>query len=178
MFLLAFFGFLRCSEFTAQNTKFDPTRHPRLADLIIHDPSSLVFTIKHSKTDQYGNTTPIFLFKLNNLLSPYEPLLNYIHSRRAQHAAPSDPLFVTNHGSVATRTWFHSHLRLVLSKAGYSPELFSGHSFRIGAASTASSKGVPDHVIQILGRWSSQAYHSYIRTNSPDLHNAHLSMIS
>ena len=170
MFLLAFLGFLRCSEFTASNSKFDPTRHPRLSDLTVHDSASLVYTIKHSKTDQFGNTTPIFIFRLSSFLSPYESLLNYTLTRRAQHASPSDPLFITNRGSVATRTWFHNHLRLVLSKAGYFPELFSGHSFRIGAASTASSRGVPDRVIQILGCWSSQAYHCYIRTNSPDLH--------
>ena len=35
-----------------------------------------------------------------------------------------------------------------------SPELYSGHSFRIGAASTASRQGIPDQTKKILGCWS------------------------
>ena len=37
------------------------------------------------------------------------------------------------------------------------------HTFRIGGASAAASAGVPDSVIQILGRWKSDAYRRYIR---------------
>ena len=172
-FLLAFYGFLRCSEFTASNTKFNPVQHPCLSDLSIFNASTLIFTLKHSKTDQFGTTTPIYLFKLNSPLSPYEPLVRHLSTRRSQNATPSDPLFVSESGSIITRNWFHHHLRLVLAKAGYAPEHFSGHSFRIGAASTASQKGIPEHTIQILGRWSSNAYHTYIRSNAHDLLQAH-----
>ena len=34
---------------------------------------------------------------------------------------------------------------------------------RIGGASAAASAGVPDSTIQILGRWSSDAYRRYLR---------------
>ena len=39
------------------------------------------------------------------------------------------------------------------------------HSFRIGGASAAASAGVPDSQIQILGRWSSDAYRRYIHVS-------------
>ena len=64
MFFLAFFGFLRCAEFTASNSTFIPNRHPCLSDLTIHNSSTLRFLLKHSKTDQFGKTAPIYLFKL------------------------------------------------------------------------------------------------------------------
>jgi len=35
---------------------------------------------------------------------------------------------------------------------------FSSHSFRIGAATVAAANGVPDHRIQQMGRWTSNAF--------------------
>ena len=176
MFLLAFFGFLRCSEFTSSSPQYDPSVHPRLSDITFHSPESLTFTLKRSKVDQLGRSSSIHLFKIDSPLSPYEPIHHYISTRRALNATPQDPLFITETGSIATSSWFHRHLRQILSLTGLSPQLYSGHSFRIGAASTASRQGLSDHLIRILGRWSSQAYHSYIRTNIHDVHNAHLQL--
>ena len=176
MFLLAFFGFLRSSEFTSSSSQYNPFHHPSLSDISVHSSESLSFKLKRSKVDQQGRSASIHLFKINSPLSPYEPILRYINSRRAQSASPQDPLFITETGSVATRSWFHHHLRQVLSLSGLPPHLFSGHSFRIGAASTASRQGISDHLIRILGRWSSQAYHTYIRSNIRDVRNAHLQL--
>ena len=41
---------------------------------------------------------------------------------------------------------------------------FAGHSFRIGATTAAANAGIEDSTIQMLGKWSSAAFLSYIRT--------------
>ena len=50
-----------------------------------------------------------------------------------------------------------------LLKAGIDARSYSGHSFRIGAATTAAEKGVDDSIIKTLGRWESLAYLQYIK---------------
>ena len=47
---------------------------------------------------------------------------------------------------------------------GLDPTKYAGHSFRIGAATSAASKGINDSTIKLLGRWESEAYQIYIRT--------------
>ena len=49
------------------------------------------------------------------------------------------------------------------------PENYAGHSFHIGAATTAAAGGVPVEVIKTLGRWKSQAYQLYIKLPSSQL---------
>ena len=51
-----------------------------------------------------------------------------------------------------------------LQAAGIDLEKYSGHSFRIGAASTAARYRLQDSLIKTLGRWESMAYTLYIRT--------------
>ncbi|KAE8281680.1 hypothetical protein D5F01_LYC20679 [Larimichthys crocea] len=173
MFLLAFFGFLRCSEFAASTPLYDPSRHASLSDISVLSSDTLIYFLKRSKTNQSGQPQPVYLFRLNSPLSPYEPVLNYINSRLACQASPLDPLFISETGRVATRSWFHHHFRQILLRSGIPPEPYSGHSFRIGAASTASRRGIPDNITKILGRWASTAYLAYVRNDLNDIRNAH-----
>jgi len=50
---------------------------------------------------------------------------------------------------------------------------FKTHSFRIGAASSYSEKGVSEQDIKRLGRWKSDAFKGYIRLPSKKRTNIH-----
>ena len=79
------------------------------------------------------------------------------------------PLFRLQSGSPLTQAGFVDRLKRVLLQAGIQPDGFSGHSFRIGACTTAAANGVSDASIQLMGRWSSDCFRRYIRPANSDL---------
>ena len=115
----------------------------------------LVFHLKRTKTNQFGPPAPVFFFKFQSLLNPFKTLANFLQFRKSQTTTMTDPLFISEFGQVATRFWFHHHFRHVLSLSGILPDNYSGHSFRIVAATSASPNGIPEHFIHLMGPWSS-----------------------
>ena len=74
-----------------------------------------------------------------------------------------------------SRDTFVQPLKEILLHIGYDTNKFSGHSFRIGAA-TAAAAAVEDHVIYELSRWSSDCYNRYIRTDLEVVKRAQVQM--
>ena len=158
---LGFFGFLHAGEFTV-NSPFDPKFHLIPQDLQVDslvDPKSIKVFVKCSKTDPFRQGCFIYIGKNSLSLCPVKAIVRYLHLR----GPAAGPLFVHRDGSPLTRNAVSTSIQLILKTAGI-PGQFLGHSFRIGAATTAAEKGVPDHMIKMLGRWSSDAYQRYIRT--------------
>ena len=80
--------------------------------------------------------------------------------------SPLCPLFLIPGKLPLSKTWFNHHLKQILIKSNLSPERYSAHSFRIGAATSAANQGISSSSLQQMGRWSSSAFTSYIR---PDI---------
>ena len=72
-------------------------------------------------------------------------------------------LFVFEDGRFLTRQRFVKEVREALGKAGVDCTKYCGHSFRVGAATTAVSRGMEDSLIMTLGRWWSLAYANYMK---------------
>ena len=68
-----------------------------------------------------------------------------------------------------SRTRLCQELGQALTAAGIDTAGYSGHSFRIGAATTAAQDGFSDSLIQALGCWKSSAFQEYIRTDTTTL---------
>ncbi len=177
MFILAFFGFLRCSELTT-SSKLDPAINPTISDLTILDSETISFLIKQSKTDQVKKGHFVYIFNLSLPIQPYQAIREYLRLRISQAKSPLEPLFLDHARYPASRAWFQKQLKSVLLSAGILAKNVSSHSFRIGAATSAAQKGLTKHQIQTLGRWSSEAFQSYIRTDQFHIKSSHQTLIS
>ena len=158
---LGFFGFLRAGEFTTSQP-FDPTNHLAVSDMqadMLVNPTCFRIRIKCSKTDLFRMGCDIYVGRGRGSICPVVAIGKFLAPRGG---APG-PLFCYADGHPLSRQQLSSSVQSILHSAGYTG-LYSGHSFRIGAAKTAAARGVPDHLIKTLGRWSRDAYQLYIRT--------------
>uniref|UniRef100_A0ABM0MB28 Uncharacterized protein LOC102801901 n=1 Tax=Saccoglossus kowalevskii TaxID=10224 RepID=A0ABM0MB28_SACKO len=173
VFLLAFYGFLRCSEFTCPTSTFNMQYNLCLADISVPDHAAhITIHIKASKTDQFRKGFDLRLFPTGTPFCPVTMLQQFLSVRHKMFPLATEPLFLLPERTPLNRRIFTESLRILLARIGLQPHLFAGHSFRIGAATTAASAHVPDHLIQTLGRWSSNCYRTYIRTPESLLQHA------
>ena len=62
-----------------------------------------------------------------------------------------------------TKQLLTSETRSLLQKSGFNAAHYVGHSYRIGAATTAAAAKLPSWLIKTLGRWTSDCYERYIK---------------
>jgi len=152
---LQHFGFLRAGEST-KASPFDPWVHLTPADLQGNssaNPQSLRAFVKCWKTERLFNV--------------FRPWLCSTSSCDWVVQLPS-PEGTWCWISISLSRWPPSYLVLVIVISAIHPSgvpgKFSDHSFKIGAATTVAQESFPDHLIKMLGHWSSNAYQLYVRT--------------
>ena len=161
---MCFFGFLRAGEIVVpSDVSFDPAVHLAYGDVRVDNqssPSCLEVHLKSSKTDPFRQGVSVYLGRTSLDLCPVAAILAYMVER----GSASGVFFRFRDGRPLTRDRFITAMRAALSEAGVDASRYAGHSFRIGAATTAALQGIPDSLIKTLGRWESSAYTVYIRT--------------
>ena len=129
------------------------------------NPQVLTIFLRKSKTDQFGQGSQIHLGRTGDVLCP-------VSANLAVRPNTPGPLFIFENGSPLSRRQLVNSLRTALREAGVDASHFAGHSFRIRAATSAARAGINDSTIKTLGRWKSEAFHTYIRQRSDDLASA------
>ncbi len=152
---LAFFGVLRAGELTV------------LALDEPGEPTILRVKIKASKTDPFRKGIFLFIGKNGSDLCPVTAMANYLLVRGKEQG----PLFLFADSRYLTRQRFVAAVRDALGKTGVECSRYYGHSFRIGAATTAAARGMEDSIIKTLGRWKSLAYLEYVKIPRQQLAN-------
>lgn len=175
--VVAFFAFMRCAEFTCTRT-FDPAANLCMGD-IKFCTSHVDIRLKQSKADPFRKGIHIKLFCMRDRTCPYCLLMRYFSVRKSlfpSSSSDSTSFFVDSLGQPLTRTEFLSLLKQTLQAAGLSDTAYTGHSFRIGAATSAATANIEDHMIKTMGRWASDSYCRYIKTPISALHSAHVAL--
>ena len=123
------------------------------------NPTVLKIHLKYSKPDQSREGTDLYIGRTHNCLCLVVALLLYL----AVRGMDQGPLFRWQDRTPLTRAVLADRLKWVLLRAGVDVSGYSGHSFRIGAATTAAANGVSDATIQLMGRWMSDSFCRYVR---------------
>lgn len=99
MILLAYFGFLRCCEFTVSN-KFAGDVHLTLSDIVINE-DHLSVLLKQSKTDPFRKGITLLIFQTGSCLCPYAAVVKYKQFRDKffpHSSGMNEPFFMTSTG--------------------------------------------------------------------------------
>lgn len=171
-----FFTFCRSGEITvAKEGGYDPRTHLSFEDVAVDNaklPKMVSLRLKHSKTDQARTGVKVVMGRTGDEICPVTALLKYL----AVRGNIAGPLFQWKDGTPLTKVRFVAEVRSALSQAHLPAKDFAGHSFRIGAATTAAAAGLEDSVIQTLGRWKSAAYLLYVKMDPRRLAAVSLSL--
>ena len=100
MCCLAFFGFLRVSEFTIPSKgSYNSSRHLSLQDVTVDNrtkPCLLQLFLKQSKTDPFKQGAQVYVGATDTTICPVKAVLSYLARRNSRPG----PLFITKEGKI------------------------------------------------------------------------------
>ena len=164
MCALAFHALLRVGEMTTGRKGAGPPLQLHQLEKLVNDKQEVVALRLTFLDHKHSYNQRPFSLVVNRQASfcPVDIMLDYLVLR----GIGPGHLFLNEQGSAVTRTVFSDMLSLALRFAGLNLNCYKGHSFRIGAASHAAETGMSGAQIRTLGRWKSNAFHTYIRISS------------
>ena len=166
-------GLFRCGELIPKNPKkTHPEKLIRRGQIDFFDPPDggprfARVWLYRSKGDKFHEGVPVLIPGYTNRkhcpIAWLECLMRLSPKDRAH------PIFTFPDHKLVTKRVFIQWVRGRLMSLGFNPSDYAGHSMRAGGAVSASRRGVPDHIIKILGRWKSDSYLLYIKYMEPHL---------
>ena len=146
---LAFYGFLRISEYTTLLRVDVCLTEERLSIMLCQ-----------SKIDPFRHGHSIQLYLANTSTCPLHAFQLYSYLTQKNH--PCAPVFSAERFSPLSCHKLNAVTRHLLQQAELNQSDYSSHSFTIEAATTAAAAGIPTWLVMKLCRWTSNAYRPYI----------------
>lgn len=165
-------GFFRLGELVPKDKKYHPEKLVRRGQISFFRPAGVTpyarIWLYRSKGDRFSEGVPIFI-PANTTSTKYCPVAWLQALLRVSSTKTTHPIFTFPNGSLVLRGRFVKWLKLQIKLLGLDSSMFSGHSLRIGAAVSASRRGLSDDLIKRLGRWRSDAYLLYTKYTPLDV---------
>jgi hypothetical protein len=155
--LTGFHGLMRVGELTwPDKKKLQDYRKVIMRSSVHTFPKSFQFTLPGHKGDRFFQGSLILIQSTELGDDPWLPFSKYLTLR--DHLFPyRAELWLKEDGTIPTRAWFLRYLhRHLTGNVG-------GHSLRAGGATALAEAGIPSHMIQAIGRWTSDTFQIYIR---------------
>lgn len=147
VFRIAFFGFLRVSEYALTSSKHQLS----VDDCSIVD-NALMLRIPSSKTSR----RPTSIILRPNSDKTLCPVLAYKKYLKVRPNRAHNQLFLSSNGNQLRAVQVSQYLKTLSAVPG--SQLLTSHCFRIGGATWAAQSGWSDANIRAHGRWSSDAF--------------------
>ena len=175
--LVGFFGLLRKKSICPE--ELDPVKMLTVRKVVVDKNGGIALLyINFAKTMQFGQKDLVIPLVRNNCQA-LDPIyhLDLLFSRTG--APPDSPAFSyrnpSGSPSFITHKMFTAKLKNLLSRAGFSPDKFSGHSLRRGGATFLYQYGASTLEIQACGDWMSSVFTRYLFVGLEErLHSQHL----
>ena len=161
-YLVAFYGLFRKANVVPEPGPLDSARTLTRDHIILDRTNKIVYIrVTFSKTIQFCQRDLLISVPSNSniALDLYSHVVNLLDSIDALGTAPA---FSYTKTKFVTYKSFTDRLKILLSQAGLSPHLYSGHSFRRGGATFLHQVGGSILQIQSAGDWSSQCFTRYL----------------
>jgi hypothetical protein len=163
---VAFHGAFRIHELLCRvESEFDPDFTLLNQDIKVKSDElgakSLEVKLKCPKENRNGKAVMVDIFESGGTLCPVKAFCRW---RERNIGERNLPVFLDKQGVPITGSKMNMWLKQLLGKhVSYGQGKFTGHSFRIGLATTLGTLGFSTNDIKEAGRWSSNAYEVYMR---------------
>ena len=158
---LAFFGFYRLGELLPDKLPFNSLSQLAWGDVAVDShqrPQMVQVHLKKSKCNQFGTGSDVVVGRTDLALCPILATVDYVAKRDDRPG----PFFPINMRDPVLKLWFITQLRAILAAVRLPQDQYAGHSFHVGAATTAALVSREDSTIKTLGWWHSAAFLQYI----------------
>lgn len=167
---IAFMGAFRIHELLSRvEGSYDPSftllgRDVNMKTIKVNkkEMRTLTILLKSEKSDRVGKSTIVDVYESGGMFCPVRAFEKWKSATTV--FASNLPAFRLDSGKPLTGRKFNTMLKQMLGKhLHYERGRISSHSFRSGMASLMGKLGYTEQEIQAIGRWSSQAYQTYLK---------------
>ena len=115
-----------------------------------------------SKTDYFHQGCPVIIGCTRTPICRACKAWHLLQYHQHAGSSPEAPFFKINNRAL-DRVTLVNHIKRLATSLGLDSSRYSGHSLRIGGATSATEAGLSHWQIKLLGHWNSQAYQTYIK---------------